>query len=313
MRPSRRLFILTPLFILYCSLAVAALKTGDWKTCSQSAFCRRGRALSGRAKEAGANWKSAYSIEPSSVVVASNEAALSATVKSSIYPDIKFKLDLQVLEDGVVRVRMDEVEGLRKRYNEASSWALISEPSVSKKFEWTVGKSDVRAVYGAKKDISVVVNFNPLKITLLRGGKEEIVMNGDGLLHMEYFRNKAEPPPAPTEVPEEGLDGDEEVQQVMEVNTAASWFEGEPDGWWEETFLSWTDKKPKGAFLILYCTNFAYAKEQVQSRCRSTSTSLAMDMCTVFLNARRAFLCQLRQAMMLSSMSHTGYSTPMFF
>ncbi len=111
-------------------------------------------------------------------------------VKSSIYPEVKFKLDLQVLQDGVVRVRMDEVDGLRQRYNEASSWALISEPSVSKQVQWTVAKSDVRAVYGTKKDISVVVEFNPLKITLLRGGKEEIVLNGDGLLHMEHFRNK---------------------------------------------------------------------------------------------------------------------------
>ncbi|KLO09715.1 glycoside hydrolase family 31 protein [Schizopora paradoxa] len=256
MRLSGQLVPFTSLLFLYCSLTVSALKTGDWKTCSQSAFCRRGRALAGRAKEAGANWKSPYAIEPTSVVVAADEAAFSAAVKSSIYPDITFKLDLQVLDDGVVRVRMDEVDGLRQRYNEASNWALNSEPSVSKQIEWTVGKGDVRAVYGAKKDISVVVNFSPLKITLLRGGKEEIVLNGEGLLHLEHFRNKAEPPPAPTEVPEEGLDGEEEAQQVMEVNSASSWFEGEPDGYWEESFLSWTDKKPKGPESLSLDINF---------------------------------------------------------
>jgi len=166
------------------------MKTEDWKTWSQSAFCRRGRALSGRAREAGDIWKSPYSIEPTSVVVGLGEAVLSAAVKSSIYPEVKFKLDLQILQDGVVRVRMDEVEGLRQRYDEASSWALISEPSVSNQIQWTVGKSDVRAVYGPRKDISIVVEFRPLKITLFRGGNEEIVLNGDGLLHMEHFRNK---------------------------------------------------------------------------------------------------------------------------
>ncbi len=175
---------------------------------------------------------------------------------------------------------MDEVEGLRQRYNEASSWALISEPSVSNQIQWTVGKSDVRAVYGPRKDISIVVDFRPLKITLLRGGKEEIVLNGDGLLHMEHFRNK------------KGLDGKGKVQQIMTANNTTSWFEGEPDGWWEETFLSWTDKKPKGIQLFIDSGILSNTDEQVRSRCLWTSTSLVMDMCMVSLNARQVFPSQ---------------------
>ena len=50
-----------------------------------------------------------------------------ASVKSSIYPDIKFKLDIQVLRNGVVRVRMGRIDGLQKHYNEAANWALIAE------------------------------------------------------------------------------------------------------------------------------------------------------------------------------------------
>ena len=235
--------ILSKLLVALCYLPVIfALKTGDWKTCSQSAFCRRGRALAARAKDADTSWKSPYSVDPNSVALSSGNAAFSARIKSSIYPDIKFKLDLQVLEDGVVRLRMDEVDGLRQRYNEAASWALISDPKISNEIQWIVGKNDVRATYGEKKDISVVVNYEPLKVSLLRGGKEEVVMNGRGLLHMEHFRTKV----AKVDVPEEGLD-EEDAQKVMQAgNPAAAWFEGEPDGWWEETFLSWTDKKPKG-------------------------------------------------------------------
>ena len=48
-------------------------------------------------------------------------------------------------------------------------------------------------------------------------------------------------------VPEEGLDEGDEKQTVFDATTSAKWFEGEPDGWWEESFQSWTDKKPKGA------------------------------------------------------------------
>lgn len=240
----QRLFVSGLLLLCFLDQSLA-LKTGDWKTCSQSAFCRRGRALAGRAKDAGSAWKSPYSVDPTSVSVASNEAAFSADVKSSLYPDVKFKLDVQILEDGVARVRMDEVDGLRKRYDEAASWALISEPTTSRSVEWQVGTKDVRAVYGPKKDISVVVTFEPLKISLLRGGKEEVVMNGRGLLHMEHFRSKDQPK-AVEATPEEGLDEGEQSQQVLATSNSATWFEGEPDGWWEETFISWTDKKPKG-------------------------------------------------------------------
>lgn len=147
-------------------------------------------------------------------------------------------------KDGVVRVRMDEVEGLRKRYDEAASWALIAEPEISQEIQWKVGKHDVRAIYGAKKDIEVVVSFEPLKVVLLRKGKEQVVLNGKGLLHMEHFRTKSvSEEPKPVDVPEAG-----EAQKVIEVNTA-TWFEGESeDGWWDETFLQWTDSKPKGEY-----------------------------------------------------------------
>lgn len=150
-------------------------------------------------------------------------------------------------KDGVVRVRMDEVDGLRKRYDEAASWALIAEPEISREIQWTVGKRDVRAVYGPKKDIEVVVSFEPLKVVLLRKGKEQVVLNGKGLLHMEHFRAKGSSgEEKPKDTPGEGSDTGGEAQKVLEVRTAA-WFEGDTeDGWWDETFLQWTDTKPKG-------------------------------------------------------------------
>lgn len=233
------------LAFLACLPTGIAVKHQDFKTCSQAGFCRRGRALSARAKES-SSWTSPYSINPASIVVASDEAAIAAAVKSSLYPDIKFDLELRIHKDGAARVRMDEVDGLRKRYDEAASWALISEPEISHDIQWIVGKKDVRAVYGEKKDIQVIVAFEPLRISLLRGGVEQVVLNGQGLLHMEHFRNKASPETKPAEsTQEEGSDGDD-AQTVLKVNPRA-WFEGEnEDDWWEEKFSSWTDSKPKG-------------------------------------------------------------------
>jgi alpha 1,3-glucosidase len=238
--------------VLYLLFQTAvALKTEDWKKCADSGFCRRGRALAARA-EADSKWQSPYYVDASSVSISPNEARATATVKSSIYPDVKFRLDLNVLKDGVVRVRMDEVDGLRQRYNEAASWALISQPEVSSDIKWSVGKREVRTTYGEHKDVTIVVNYEPLKVTLLRGGKEEVVLNGGGLLHMEHFRQKKQPEPEPAKV--EGAQEDEQAQKPVEVNPAA-WFEGEPDAWWEETWRSWTDSKPKGASLVRACAS----------------------------------------------------------
>lgn len=225
----------------------SAFKAHDFKTCSQSGFCRRGRALAARARESKDIWESPYSIVANSVTIHPTEATFSAQVRSSLYPDIKFGLELRVHDDGVVRVRMDEIDGLRKRYDEAASWALVSEPSISKTLRWTAGKKDVRTVYGGKKDSEVVVSYKPLRVSLLKNGKEQVVLNAQGLLHMEHFRNKVEAE-VKTEEPEfEGGEGGEGIQEVMKQENPRAWFEGEnEDAYWEESFSTWTDTKPKG-------------------------------------------------------------------
>ncbi|KAK2464434.1 hypothetical protein APHAL10511_003582 [Amanita phalloides] len=208
-----------------------------FKNWSQVGFCRRGRNLAMRAKKAGNDWKSPYSI----VAVDANEGAvLKAAVKSSLYPEINFSLDIRIHDDGVVRMRMDEVGGLRKRYDETSSWALVSEPTISKTVKWEEGKEDVRASFGEKREFEIEVEYAPLKVKLLRGGKDQVVLNGRGLLHMEHFRTK--------QVKEaKSEESAVAAAQAHSSTKPGSWFEGDiEDDLWEETFSSWTDTKPKG-------------------------------------------------------------------
>ncbi|KAJ7840497.1 glycosyl hydrolases family 31-domain-containing protein [Mycena olivaceomarginata] len=133
----------------------------------------------------------------------------------------------------------------------AASWALIAEPKISQDITWTAGKKDIRAKYGNNE---VVVAFEPLTVSLLRGGKPQVVLNGRGLLHMEHFRNKKVEETKTEEAapsPEEGAE--DAAEQIVlqaeaepELNPRA-WFEGETeDDWWEERFSTWTDSKPKG-------------------------------------------------------------------
>ena len=239
---------LSSLLVLAAVPAALAVKSHDFKTCSQAGFCRRGRALSARAAENPA-WRSPYVLDASTVTLSPDQASFTAAVTSAVYPDVKFGLEVLIHEDGVVRVRMDEVGGLRQRYNEAASWALLEEPKVSSAIQWTVAKNGVRAVYGPKKDIQVDVVYEPLKVTMTRNGKEQVVLNGRGLLHMEHFRTKESVAQSkeglPT--PEEGLETDDSAQVVVGAHPRTTWFEGEEeDGWWEESFNSFNDPKPRG-------------------------------------------------------------------
>jgi alpha 1,3-glucosidase len=86
-----------------------AFKVGDFKTCSQSGFCRSGRDLAARGKDNVDTWRSPYSVDARAKALAPDRALLTAAVKSALYPDSKFILEIRVHEDGVVRVRMDEV------------------------------------------------------------------------------------------------------------------------------------------------------------------------------------------------------------
>lgn len=75
-------------------------------------------------------------------------------------------------------------------------------------------------------ELVVSIDHKPLKIALLRNGKEQVVLNGRGLLHLEHN------------------------EQVANNDTA--WFVGDTeDAYREETWSSWTDSKPKGAFMSI--------------------------------------------------------------
>ena len=219
------------------------------KKWNDSAFCRRGRALADRAAKrvgSGEKWISPYSLDPSTIVLEDLGSRFTGRVRSSLYPEIKFELDVRIHEDGVVRVRMDEKEGLRKRYDEAASWALFKEPILSSSLKWSLGREEAKAVYEKDQDqVEVSVEYRPLVLRMKRNGKDQVVLNGQGLLHMEHFRERR--------VEAQGGEGsvvegeDSEPQKVIQ-HSQNSWFEGDTeDGFWEETWKSWTDTKPKGA------------------------------------------------------------------
>jgi len=293
--------------------SVVAVKEQDFKKCNESAFCRRGRALADRAAEhveSGEKWKSPYSLDASTIALEGGGSRFTGRVRSSLYPDIKFELEVRVHEDGVVRVRMDEKEGLRKRYDEAASWALLKEPVLSPSSKWTVGKKEVKVAYGERKDqVEVIVEFQPLVVRMKRNGKDQVVLNGQGLLHMEHFREKVEEKKVEeVEAKEDGIppaEG-EEAQKVIQLPPNA-WFEGATeDGLWQETWRTWTDTKPKGTLSFSIRLVPQLMLVQVPSLFHLTSTSLITATSTASRNTLPVWTFQLPKAKERSSMTHTS-------
>ena len=212
--------------------------------------------------KSGQQWQSPYSLDASTIVVENGGSRFTGCVRSSLYPKIKFELDVRVHEDGVVRVRMDEKEGLRNRYDEAASWALLGGPVLSSSLKWSLGRKEAKVVYGEKDQVEVTVEFEPLVVTMKRNGKDQVVLNGQGLLHMEHYRERVKG--MTRKAGEIFVVKSKEMQEVAEL-PQRSWFEGDTeDGLWEEAWGSRTDTKPKGK--PGDCDPFATSSVSYQSR-----------------------------------------------
>jgi alpha 1,3-glucosidase len=230
-----------------------AAKHGDFKTCSQSSFCRRLRSLSERSKAEG--FYSPYSLEEGQLSHTTQQAGASWTfpLNTELYEDIKFALTVDFLEkgDGIARLRVDEVGSKLpwKRYNEAAKWALVdAEPALTSVGNVKKVSSSGQTVfeYGVKGQLELVIDHAPFKVTFRRDGEDIMYINERNLFHMEHFRAKEEAP-AQVEAGEGAVTGDQQVFSAGSTKKDTTWFEGEPDGHlWEETFSKWTDSKPKG-------------------------------------------------------------------
>jgi hypothetical protein len=221
-----------------------------------------------------------------------------------LYPGIKFELDVRVHTDGVVRVRMDEKEGLRKRYDGAASWALLKEPTPSPSLKWDVGKSQGKVAYGDKDRVEVTVEFEPLVLRMRRNGKDQVVLNGRGLLRMEHFRRREA---GPTEAEDGAVPvAEDEDRQTVTPLPPNAWFDGDTeDGFWEEQWNSWIDTKPKGVFNYSAYRISQLTSVQVQSLFPSISTSPITGMSTGSHNTPPAWIFRPLKAKGRSSRTHT--------
>jgi len=254
-----------------------AVKRHDFKTCSQSGFCRRNRAFADRAAETGQAWQSPYALAAPPQFA---RGSLSADVVNALFPNIKFSLEVRFHQDGTARVLMDEVDGLRQRYNEAARWALDQEPQVDGPDEHFTVQHDkgFTSVKYAGGHNEVRLDHSPLAVTFLRDGQPHVVLNERKLFNMEHFRVKTVGE-QPEELVVQDPDHPGEQRVIVKDDAFPGFLPPDEDGMWDETFAGKTDSKPKGTlscllFLLVRHTDGLHAA-QAPSRSASTSRSPA--------------------------------------
>lgn len=214
------------------------VKHGDFKTCSQSGFCRRNRAFADDATTAGSRWVSPYELDVSSIIIGKGQ--MEGTIWKSVdgqEEKIELPLVFSFYELGVARVQIDEAirqkgnivlrndgKVRKERYNEAEKWALVDSLKLNTdaKFETLEEGGISRISYGGLNEFEVVIKHKPFEVHFIRDGQIHIVINERNLLNIEHWRSKPDP-----------KEGDED------------------NGEWDETFGGATDTKPRGTFTLI--------------------------------------------------------------
>eukprot|EP00036_Acanthoecidae_sp_10tr_P011152 CAMPEP_0182925880 /NCGR_PEP_ID=MMETSP0105_2-20130417/10710_1 /TAXON_ID=81532 ORGANISM="Acanthoeca-like sp., Strain 10tr" /NCGR_SAMPLE_ID=MMETSP0105_2 /ASSEMBLY_ACC=CAM_ASM_000205 /LENGTH=901 /DNA_ID=CAMNT_0025063749 /DNA_START=26 /DNA_END=2731 /DNA_ORIENTATION=+ len=162
----------------------AGVDRGNFKTCEQSSFCKRNRAI-----EPG---QSTFSVVPTSLSMTGaygGSAAEMDVVNSA--NGAKFVVQVIALTDARVRIRMNEKDGEGKRYEvkEVLPDALpMAEAKISE-------RTDEVAALDMGGGTSVRVRFNPIRIDVYSSGTLALSVNSRGLLNFEHLRAKGENEP----------------------------------------------------------------------------------------------------------------------
>ncbi|KAK6352559.1 hypothetical protein TWF730_009383 [Orbilia blumenaviensis] len=237
--PSKSVGGLTLLLLLLDFITPAAtVKHENFKTCSQSGFCRRNRAFADHALAPESNWVSPYEIKETTVVL--QNGVLSAEILKTVpgqTEKVVLPLTINFQKNGAVRVTIDELKRTKRdivlrgdskarkeRYNEAERWALV--PNWDVRQETVVydnQKGQITLTFGPDLKYKAIVTVYPFNIKFERDGETHVVLNDRGLMNVEHWR-------AQPAAPEEGKEKSPE----------------DLDGGWDETFGGNTDTKPRG-------------------------------------------------------------------
>ncbi|KAJ0002884.1 hypothetical protein NQD34_008033 [Periophthalmus magnuspinnatus] len=240
-------------FILFlCLGATWAVDKGNFKTCDQSAFCKRQRALK--------PGESPYRALLETMELTNTRLTLQLINDNN---KVRLLLELYRLQGNMTRVKINELKPLKPRYEVPD--VLIKEPPTEPLALLSQDENGVVLSLGAESQ-RVIVSARPFRLDIMEGHDVLMSLNSRGLLAFEHLRmrkdtfsykvtstvasvwdkvkrvfsSQAEPDPEkkedvdPANQPEAAKEEDEKIEEGM----------------WEESFKSHTDTKPNGPSAI---------------------------------------------------------------
>jgi hypothetical protein len=147
-----------------------------------------------------------YAVDPASV--RTDGGALSAWLRNEEAPAAAFWLQLLSYSDGTLRLLIDEQGAGRYQVPDILEAGVEGRRRAWASATPTAGGYELRA--GAAV---VALTFRPFRLEVSEGGAPALVLNGRSMLALEHRRAKGE---------------------------------GDPPGWWSETFGGHVDSKPRG-------------------------------------------------------------------
>ncbi|MCJ1312562.1 hypothetical protein MMC25_006236 [Agyrium rufum] len=231
---------------------VVMVKHENFKTCEQSGFCKRNRALADEASSQGSSWQAPYALDAKSLKL--NKGQLVGTIQKTISagaPPVNLPVKISFLQSGSVRVTVDEEVRMKgeielrhnsparkERYNEADRWAIVGGLELDSSVTSSTTGDDTVVTFGPGGAYKAIIHHAPFGIDFVRDEHTHVKLNAQGLFNMEHWRAKVE-----KKTPEPAVEGQEAAELAAPVEPESTVDEST---WWEESFGGNQDSKPRG-------------------------------------------------------------------
>ncbi|XP_065942611.1 neutral alpha-glucosidase AB isoform X2 [Magallana gigas] len=240
-------------YYLCCLLLIVqvhSVNRDNFKTCDQSGFCKRHRSMQ--------PGNSPYIVLMDSLKISSSQISVQLLNTKT---NVRLVLDLYGLQGNTARVKINELEPLKPRYEIPVGDVLIGEP---KQQDLKVLDKGAGSITLGLEDNKIVVSYSPFRIDFVAGEEPVVSINAQGLLKFEHFRKKpgwvdkltsvfswfSEPfrEAQPEEqAPANPIEGEEKKEEEGEKKEEEKKPDNEEEpGLWEETYKSFHDPKPNG-------------------------------------------------------------------
>uniref|UniRef100_A0A1A8FER3 Glucosidase, alpha, neutral AB n=1 Tax=Nothobranchius korthausae TaxID=1143690 RepID=A0A1A8FER3_9TELE len=218
-----------PVLVVWLALCLSgtwAVDRSNFKTCDQSSFCKRQRALK--------PGESPYRALLETMELTNTRLTLQLINDNN---KVRLLLELYRLQGNMTRVKINELKPLKPRYEVPD--VLVREPPTEPLSVLSQDENGVVLSLGVESQ-RVIVSAQPFRLDIMEGHNVLMSLNSRGLLAFEHLRMRKDTQAEPE------AENKEEADTAHQAETTKEEEEKVEEGMWEETFKSHSDSKPNG-------------------------------------------------------------------